>query len=85
VPCPAERRAQAPPAAVDRRVVVAAEVAYALGLPLDVVAVRKVGHPWQPEYALGAVAPGGGVYVRDPGGLGERELARQGGRWFKSG
>ena len=58
-------------------VVVAAEVAQALGLPLDVVAVRKVGHPWQPEYALGAVAPGGGVYVRDPGGLTEEELAVQ--------
>jgi len=58
-------------------VVVAAEVAHALGLPLDVVAVRKVGHPFQPEYALGAVAPGGGVYVRDPGGLTERELAAQ--------
>jgi putative phosphoribosyl transferase len=58
-------------------VVVAAEVARALGLPLDVVAVRKVGHPFQPEYALGAVAPGGGVYVRDPGGLTERELAAQ--------
>ena len=58
-------------------VVVAAEVADALELPLDVLAVRKVGHPWQPEYALGAVAPGGGVYVRDPGGLAEAELAAQ--------
>ena len=58
-------------------VVVAAEVADALELPLDVLAVRKVGHPWQPEYALGAVAPGGGVYVRDPGGLSEAELAAQ--------
>ena len=58
-------------------VVVAAEVAQALELPLDVLAVRKVGHPYQPEYALGAVAPGGGVYVRDPGGLTEGELAAQ--------
>jgi predicted phosphoribosyltransferase len=58
-------------------VVVAAEVARELKLPLDVVAVRKVGHPWQPEYALGAVAPGDGVYVRDPGGLGEDDLAVQ--------
>jgi predicted phosphoribosyltransferase len=58
-------------------VVVAAEVAQALELPLDVLAVRKVGHPYQPEYALGAVAPGGGVYVRDPGGLTEDELAAQ--------
>jgi putative phosphoribosyl transferase len=50
-------------------VVVAAEVAVALGLPLDVVAVRKVRHPWQPEYAIGAVTPGAGVYVRGPDGL----------------
>jgi putative phosphoribosyl transferase len=28
---------------------VAAEVARVLGAPLDAVAVRKVGHPWQPE------------------------------------
>jgi predicted phosphoribosyltransferase len=50
-------------------VVVAREVAIELGLPLDVVAVRKVGHPWQPEYAIGAVAPGDGTYVRGPDGL----------------
>lgn len=56
-------------------VAVAAEVADALGAPLDAVAVRKVGHPRQPEYALGAVAPGGGVYVRDEGGLGAADLA----------
>lgn len=56
-------------------VVVAAEVARVLGLPLDVVAVRKVGHPWQPEYALGAVAPDDGVYVRGPDGLSDEELA----------
>lgn len=54
---------------------VAAEVAQQLSLPLDVLAVRKVGHPWQPEYAIGAVAPGGdGVYVRSHDGLGEEEL-----------
>jgi putative phosphoribosyl transferase len=56
-------------------VLVAVEVARALRLPLDVVAVRKVGHPWQPEYALGAVAPGGAVYLREMGGLGENEIA----------
>lgn len=43
---------------------VAAEVASSLNVPLDVVAVRKVGHPWQPEYALGAVTPGDGTYLR---------------------
>lgn len=56
-------------------VVVAAEVARALGLPLDAVAVRKIGHPWQPEYAIGAVAPGDGVYVRSSDGLTEEEVA----------
>jgi len=44
-------------------VIVAAEVARLLGLPVDALAVRKVRHPLQPEYALGAVAPGV-VYVR---------------------
>ncbi len=38
---------------------VAAEVARALAAPLDVIVVRKVGAPWQPEYAIGAVAEGG--------------------------
>lgn len=58
-------------------VVVAAEIAHRLGAPLDVLAVRKVGHPWQPEYALGAVTPGGdGVYVRSRDGLSDDELER---------
>jgi predicted phosphoribosyltransferase len=57
-------------------VVVAAEVAQVLGAELDVVAVRKVGAPWQPEYALGAVAPGDGVLIRDRAGLDEDTLAR---------
>jgi putative phosphoribosyl transferase len=55
-------------------VVVAAEVAAALALPLDVLAVRKVRHPWQPEYAIGAVTPQDGVYVRARDGLTEAQL-----------
>jgi len=39
-------------------VVVAAEVAHALHAPLDVLVARKLGVPWQPELAFGAVAPG---------------------------
>jgi putative phosphoribosyl transferase len=34
------------------------EIARRLGAPLDVVLVRKIGVPWQPELALGAVAEG---------------------------
>ena len=54
-------------------IVVGAAVARAFGLPLELVAVRKVRHPWQPEYALGAVTPGGGAYVRARDGLISRE------------
>jgi len=38
---------------------VAVEVARALGAPLDVYVVRKLGLPSQPELAMGAVASGG--------------------------
>ncbi|PYM54778.1 MAG: phosphoribosyl transferase, partial [Candidatus Rokuibacteriota bacterium] len=38
---------------------VAAEVASALGAPLDVFVVRKLGVPGHEEYALGAIATGG--------------------------
>ena len=38
---------------------VAYEVARALGAPLDVVVVRKLGVPFQPELAMGAIASGG--------------------------
>ena len=39
-------------------VAVAAEIAKALGAPLDIVLVRKIGAPDQPELAVGAVADG---------------------------
>ena len=42
---------------------VAAEVAKALSAPLDVVLVRKLGHPAQPELAVGALAEDGRVYL----------------------
>jgi predicted phosphoribosyltransferase len=35
------------------------EVATALGAPLDVFTVRKLGAPWNEEYAIGALASGG--------------------------
>ena len=38
---------------------VAYQVAHALGAPLDVIVVRKVGVPFQPELAMGAVGEGG--------------------------
>lgn len=44
---------------------VAAVVAEALGAPLDILLVRKLGTPGQPELAMGAVASGGVLVVND--------------------
>lgn len=49
---------------------VAAEVAAAVGAPLDLVLVRKIGAPAQPELAVGAVVDG-----TDPVLLVNREIA----------
>ena len=54
---------------------VAAEVAAVLHAPLDALAVRKVGHPLQPEYGIGAVAPGGIEYIRAHNGLTDVQVA----------
>jgi putative phosphoribosyl transferase len=58
---------------------VASEVARALGAPLDVLVVRKLGAPFNPEFAIGALAPGARVLRTDViGGVGLRddEIAR---------
>lgn len=44
-------------------VVVAYEVAQAIGAPLDVYITRKIGAPYNPELAIGAVASDGGVLL----------------------
>src|SRR5690606_10314944 len=44
---------------------VAREIAQALNAPLDVLVVRKLGFPWQPELAAGAIGPRG-VMVLNP-------------------
>ena len=46
-------------------VVVAAEIAERLHAPLDLVVVRKLGVPWQPELAFGAIAEGGICFLND--------------------
>ncbi|KAB2864106.1 MAG: phosphoribosyltransferase, partial [Bauldia sp.] len=42
---------------------VAAEIAAALGAPLDLLLVRKIGAPMQPELAMGAVVDGANPVV----------------------
>jgi putative phosphoribosyl transferase len=44
---------------------VAAEVARALDAPLDVIVVRKLGVPFQPELAMGAVGEDGALVVNE--------------------
>jgi predicted phosphoribosyltransferase len=44
---------------------VAYEVATALQAPLDVFVVRKLGVPGHEEFAMGAIASGGGVVIND--------------------
>jgi putative phosphoribosyl transferase len=54
------------------------EVARALGAPLEVLVVRKVGSPAWPELGVGALAEGGTVVIDDDAwrfGVGPRELA----------
>ncbi|MGQ0824498.1 MAG: phosphoribosyltransferase family protein [Actinomycetota bacterium] len=75
---------------------VAFELATALGAPLDVILVRKVGVPFQPELAMGALGEGGvrvlnedviaasGVSAAELAGVEAREraeLARRGARF----
>jgi putative phosphoribosyl transferase len=41
------------------------EIARALNAPLDVYIVRKLGVPWQPELAMGAIATGRALLLND--------------------
>jgi len=58
---------------------VALEVARALGAPLDVIVVRKLGAPAQPELAMGAVGEDGAIVINPEvlrqAGVGDDELA----------
>ena len=44
-------------------VIVAKEIADALNLPLNIVVVKKIGSPFNKEYAIGAVDMDGNVYL----------------------
>ena len=55
-------------------------VAQALGAPLDVLIVRKLGVPWQPELAMGAVASEGVLLLNqdivDASGVSAEEIEK---------
>ncbi len=58
-------------------VVIGAKVAQELGLPLDIIVTRKVGHPTNPEYAICAVDQHGARLCN------EAELKRVDKRWLE--
>ena len=55
-----------------------AEIALALNMPLDLVIPRKIGHPFNPEYAICAVSEGGETVCN------EQEVKRLEPDWLKS-
>jgi putative phosphoribosyl transferase len=57
---------------------VAAVVARALAAPLDIVVVRKIGAPGNPEFAAGAVDPDGNVIANPDSRVSEAYLHQQG-------
>ncbi len=60
--------------------VLAAEISRRTGLPLDLVVVRKIGHPDTPEYAVGAVDRDGAVLPNPAAGVSDEYLREQGER-----
>lgn len=58
-------------------VVLGAEIARALGMPLDLVIPRKIGHPLSPEYGIAAVTDSGEL-VTNPW-----EVSQMDPEWFK--
>jgi putative phosphoribosyl transferase len=58
-------------------VVLGAEIARSLEAPLDLIIVRKVGHPFSPEYAIAAVAEDGHTVVN------QLEVNRIDKEWFE--
>ena len=59
-------------------VIPAIEIARALRSPLDLIIVRKIGHPHQPEYAVAAVAENGDLIGS------EEELIKLNKVWLKA-
>ncbi|WBP86002.1 phosphoribosyltransferase [Kitasatospora cathayae] len=59
---------------------VAAEVASALGAPLDICVIRKLGVPYQPELAMGAIGEDGVRVLNEQilrlAGVGDEQLAQ---------
>jgi predicted phosphoribosyltransferase len=58
-------------------VAVGAEIGQLLKLPVEIVVTRKIGHPYNPEYAIAAVSESGFVVEN------EQETSRVDEHWFE--
>jgi predicted phosphoribosyltransferase len=58
-------------------VVVGVEVAKELHAPLDLIITRKIGHPYEPEYAIAAIAENGHIVGE------QKELKSVDKKWLK--
>ena len=58
-------------------VVIAEEIAKFLHAPLDLIFAHKIGHPYQPEYAIGAISESGHIIKSS------REIASLGEPWLE--
>lgn len=59
-------------------VIVGAKVAKILKAPLDIIVVKKIGHPYNPELAIGAVAEEGVMVLSE---IGRNNLGEE---WFQN-
>lgn len=64
-------------------VVVADQIAKELKISLDILVVRKIGAPWQPELALGALDPDGEVLWENGMGKGVEAIIKTGWKELK--
>lgn len=58
-------------------VITAYEIAKKLRAPLDLIITRKIGHPYEPEYAIAALSENGKIVEN------KRELERVSHEWFE--
>lgn len=60
-------------------VITGVEIAKAIHAPLDLIITRKIGHPYSPEYAIGAIAENGHAVLnqQEVAGIDQEYLSNQ--------
>lgn len=58
-------------------VIIGKEISKALNIPLDIILAHKIGHPYQPEYAIAAISEDGSVIEN------ETEVSHVDSKWYE--